>query len=241
MAQSVKNPPAMWETWVWSLGWEIHWRKAWQPTLAFLPGESPWTEEPGGLQSMGSQRVRHNWVTKHTHTQKLDLKLSSHFIHIIYFHLVLSSKQLNLAWVWEDFHFLYLIRYWKESEEHMSSYIHQLWWNTYSGVCLGAEDTTVIQKASALASAATAAKSLQSCLTLCDPIDGSPPGSYPWDSPGKNTGVVCHCLLQCMKVKGKSLSHVRLFATPWTAAYQAPPSMGLYHGRKMDNKLEHNR
>ena len=89
--------------------------------------------------------------------------------------------------------------------------------------------------------AADAAKSLQSCLTLCDPIDGSPPGSYPWDSPGKNTGVVCHCLLQCMKVKGKSLSRVRLFATPWTAAYQAPPSRGLYHGRKMDNKLEHNR
>ena len=48
--------------------------------------------------------------------------------------------------------------------------------------------------------------SLQSCLTLCDPIDGSPPGS--WDSPGKNTGVGCHFLLQCMKVKskGKSLS-----------------------------------
>ena len=40
------------------------------------------------------------------------------------------------------------------------------------------------------------AKSLQSCLTLCDPIDGSPPGSAPWDSPGKNAGVGCHFLLQ---------------------------------------------
>ena len=49
----------------------------------------------------------------------------------------------------------------------------------------------------------------------------------PWDSPGKNTGVGCHCLLQCMKVKVKSLSRVRLFATPWTAAHQAPPSMGF--------------
>ena len=47
----------------------------------------------------------------------------------------------------------------------------------------------------------------------------------PWDSPGKNTGVGCHFLLQCMKVK--LLSRVRLFATPWTAAYQAPPSMGF--------------
>ena len=100
---------------------------------------------------------------------------------------------------------------------------------------------------------------------------------HPWDSPGKNTGVGCHFLLQCMKVKSerevaqscptlsdpmdcslsgssihgifqarvlewgaiafskawkwkvkvKSLNHVRLLATPWTAAYQAPPSMGF--------------
>ena len=46
----------------------------------------------------------------------------------------------------------------------------------------------------------------------------------PWDSPGKNTGVGCHFLLQ---VKVKSLSRVRLLATPWTAAHQAPPSMGF--------------
>ena len=51
--------------------------------------------------------------------------------------------------------------------------------------------------------AAAAAKSLQSCPTLCDPIDGSPPGSRPWDSQGKNTGVGCH-FLQCMKVKSES-------------------------------------
>ena len=49
----------------------------------------------------------------------------------------------------------------------------------------------------------------------------------PQDSPGKNTGVGCHFLLQIMKVKVKSLSRVQLFATPWTAAYQAPLSMGF--------------
>ena len=49
----------------------------------------------------------------------------------------------------------------------------------------------------------------------------------PWDSQGKNTGVGCHFLLQCMKVKMKSLSHVQLLATLWTAAYQAPLSMGF--------------
>ena len=53
--------------------------------------------------------------------------------------------------------------------------------------------------------APAAAKSLQSCPTLCDPIDGSPPRlPRPWDSPGKNTGVGCHFLLQCMKVKSQS-------------------------------------
>ena len=49
-----------------------------------------------------------------------------------------------------------------------------------------------------------AAKSRQSCPTLCDPIDSSPLSSRPWDSPGKNTGVGCHFLLQCMKVKSES-------------------------------------
>ena len=50
-----------------------------------------------------------------------------------------------------------------------------------------------------------------------------PPRS--WDSPGKYTGVGCHFLLQCVKVK--SLSRVQLLATPWTAAHHAAPSMGF--------------
>jgi len=69
---------------------------------------------------------------------------------------------------------------------------------------------------------------LLSCFSrvwLCDPREPRLP--RPWDSPGKNTGVDCHFLLQCMKVKVKSLSHVWLLATPWTAAHRAPPSMGF--------------
>ena len=56
------------------------------------------------------------------------------------------------------------------------------------------------------AAAAAAAKSLQSCPTLCDPIDVWQPTRLPrpWDSPGKNTGVGCHFLLQCMKIKSES-------------------------------------
>ena len=50
---------------------------------------------------------------------------------------------------------------------------------------------------------------------------------HPWDSLGKNTGVGWHFLLQCMKVKVKLLSRVWLLGTPWTAAYQAPLSIGF--------------
>ena len=56
----VKNLPAMWETWVKSLGWEDLLEEGMATTPVFLPGESSWTEEPGGLESMESQRVGHN-------------------------------------------------------------------------------------------------------------------------------------------------------------------------------------
>ena len=77
---------------------------------------------------------------------------------------------------------------------------------------------------------AAAAKSLQSCPTLWDPIDGSPPGS-------PVPGILQARILEWVaisssnawnwKVKVKSLSHVWLLATPWTAAHKAPPSMGF--------------
>ena len=54
----------MLETWVWSLGWEDPLEEG--KAVHFLPGESPWTEEPGGFQSMGLQRVGHDWATKHS-------------------------------------------------------------------------------------------------------------------------------------------------------------------------------
>ena len=105
-------------------------------------------------------------------------------------------------------------------------------------------------------------KPLQSCLTVCDPMDCRPPGSSvpgilqartlervaisssnawmrpyrrqptrllcPWDSPGKNTGVGCRFLLQCMKVKSESevAQSCPTLSDPWTAAHQAPPPMG---------------
>ena len=67
-----KESAWMWETQVWSLGWEdqMPWRRKWQPTPSILAWRISWTEEPGQLQSMGLQRVRHDWATNtHTHTR----------------------------------------------------------------------------------------------------------------------------------------------------------------------------
>ena len=78
--------------------------------------------------------------------------------------------------------------------------------------------------------AAAAAKSLQSCLTLCDPTDGSPP-DFP--IPGILQArplewiAISFSSAWKWKVKVNLLSHVRLFVTLWTATYQAPPSMGF--------------
>ena len=80
----------------------------------------------------------------------------------------------------------------------------------------------------AATAAATAAKSLQSCLTLRDPIDGSLPGSpVPGILQARTLEWVAISFSNAWKwkVKMKSLSQVRLLATPCTAAYQAPPSM----------------
>ena len=60
VAQMVKNLPAVQETWVRSLGLEDPLKEEMEPTPVFLPGESPWIEEPGRLQSIGSQRAGYN-------------------------------------------------------------------------------------------------------------------------------------------------------------------------------------
>ena len=81
-----------------------------------------------------------------------------------------------------------------------------------------------------LLTAATAAKSLQSSGTLWDPVDGSPPGSpVPRILQARTLEWVAISFSNAWKwkVKVKSLSHVRLLSTPWTAAYQAPPPMGF--------------
>ena len=77
---------------------------------------------------------------------------------------------------------------------------------------------------------AAAAKLLQSCPTLCDPMNSSPPGSpVPGILQARTLEWVAISFSNAWKwkVKVKSLSHVQLLATPWAAAFQAPPSMGF--------------
>ena len=68
MALKVKNLPAKQETCIQSLGWEDSLKEGMATRFSFLAWRIPWTQEPGGLQSTGSQRVRHNLATNaHTH------------------------------------------------------------------------------------------------------------------------------------------------------------------------------
>ena len=163
-------------------------------------------EEPGGLQSMGSRRVGHDWATS-----------------------------LSL------FTFLHWRRKWQptpvflsgESQGQRSLVGCRLWGLTE---LKGEISTTIIGDFNTLlsimnkTSAAAAAKSLQSCPTLCDLIDGSPLGSsVPGILQARILEWVAISFSKAWKweVKVKLLSHVRLLVTPWTAAYQAPPSMGF--------------
>ena len=89
VAQMVKNQSAMQETWVWSLGWEDDLEKGMTTHSNILAWRIPWTsEEPGRRQSMGSQRVRHDWTTN-THT----LSAPMHRLHT---HASLTLR--NLVW-----------------------------------------------------------------------------------------------------------------------------------------------
>ena len=115
---------------------------------------------------------------------------------------------------------------------------HLLWWGTY---CFFSKKTqgknlyaiyflTIRKQISILIKTAAAAKSLQSCPTLCDPVDSSPPGCLvPGILQARTLKWVAISFSNVWrwKVKVKSLIRVRLLATPWTAAYQAPPSMGF--------------
>ena len=115
---------------------------------------------------------------------------------------------------------------WKRWRAFRVSLYFQLWWLFY----ISHQLSIIMMMMTVTITIAAAAKSLQSCPTLCDLIDGSPPRSLvPGILQARTLEWVAISFSNAWKskVKVKSLSHVRLLVTPWTAAYQAPPSMGF--------------
>ena len=146
------------ETQVLPLGQEDPLGKEMATHSSTLAWKIPRTEKPGGLQSIGLQRVRHDWCN--------------------------CSSRKWLIWT----RLLLLLL-------------------------------------------------LQLCPTLCDPIDGSPPRHRrPWDSPGKNTGVGCHFLLQCMKVKSKSevAQSFPTLSDPMVCSLQGSSVHGIFQARVLE-------
>ena len=74
VAQTVKHLPTVQETWIQSLGWEDLLEKDMATHSSILSWRIPWTEEPGGLQSMGSQRVGHDWATSLSYVQNVEVQ-----------------------------------------------------------------------------------------------------------------------------------------------------------------------
>ena len=121
MAQRVKNPAWRQETWVGKmtvLG-RFPWRRAWQPTPVFLPEESPWTEVPGGLQSMGLQRVGHDWATMNStaqHVHKNSAKSQSTVdLGVAHLLTILNASRISLLYVkkeYQRFFLKFLLLHW---------------------------------------------------------------------------------------------------------------------------------
>ena len=130
------------------------------------------------LQSMGSQRVRHDWAT--------ELNRSSAIPYLLLFLWPVSLPQSPLLTCFNHkdlpaIHWILQACFWLKV---FAFVVPSTWYSPISNISPSPRS---------LHSSAT---SLQSCLILCDPMNYSPPGLCPWDSPGKNTGVGCHSLLQ---------------------------------------------
>ena len=100
----------------------------------------------------------------------------------------------------------------------------------------GGQSFRASASASVLLTITATAKSLQSCPNLCDPIDGSHQAPHPWDSPGKNTGVGCHFLLQCMKVKSESevVQSCPTLSNPMDCSLPGSSIHGIFQARVLE-------
>ena len=142
-----------------------------------------------------------------------------------------SFRPLHLSLLATTSHFLMSSRLFLSPREvHLSHILDSTrkWYHMYLSFSVWL--TSPVWESLGSSAAAAVAKSLQSCLTLCDPIDGSAPGSpIPEILQTRTLEWVAISFSKAWKWKAKvkSLSHVQLLATPWTTAHQAPPSMGF--------------
>ena len=171
----VENLPAMWETWVQSLGWEDPMEESMASHSSILAWRIPWTEEPGGLQLLGLQRVRHDWMTVE-HTPP------SICIYLIYFInqalLLLLLSRFSRVWLCAT----------PETAAHQApsslGFSRQEHW---SGLPFPSpiHENEKWKWSRSVVSESSPPHGLQPTRLLC-----------PWDFPGKSTGVGCHCFLQ---------------------------------------------
>ena len=197
----VKNLPVLQETWVRSLCWEDSLEKVMATHANILAWRIPCTEEPDRTAIHGLQELDMN------ERLTLSLFMSTYHIYLAISNIQTISERkhsasigISLFSMWLKHHSL------PKQVEKMSLLLLLLFLSTAT------------------------AKSLQLCPTLCDPIDGSPPGSFvPGILQARKLEWIAISFSNAWKWKGKvkSLSHARLLVTPWTAAYQAPPSVGF--------------
>ena len=142
----------------------------------------------------------------------------------------ISSKLLNFFIKWWRKYYGYLFNYVESIMRSLLSFFFSSLFIFYWRIIPLQNFAVLCQTSTRISHAAAAAKSLQLCPTLCDPWDGSPPGSpIPGILHARTLEWVAISFSNAWKwkVKVKLLSRVRLLATPWTAAYQAPLSMGF--------------
>ena len=184
------------ETWVWSLGWEDALEEEMATCSSILVWEVPQREEPGGLQSMGSQRAGWDLVTENTQANQARVGF-----------LAFSGKSQNTEESW-----LAVFSFWNKENKNFQPDLFRI-------VCV-------------------CAKSLQSWLTLCDPMDCSPPGSslhrisqariLEWVATAPSTKSNLRLLhLRQLQVDSYVLYKMLLLLPPVPVKYKWPWSSGI--------------
>ena len=205
------------------------------PHSSTLAWKTPWTEEPGGLQSMGSPRVGRTRLIDFTftfHSHALEKEMATHSSVLAWRILGMGEPRglppMGLNRVGHNWSDLAAVAAAEWILLHLMSPLSKFP-SADPLILLAGYKSSAVFAVTTLWKLITA-KSLQLCPTLCDPRDGSPTGSpVPGILQARTLEWVAISLSNAWKwkVKVKSLSRVRLLAILWTAAHQAPPSMGF--------------